>query len=236
MVPALPTAKWQHRSMAFPHHIILATFSAPLTGAPGRAFTRAYCPSPSYADNRRATLTGQYPQRQATTRITDIFKETGWLVTESATEVPSSPDTPVFRLLEEPDPAILTDLLDTYPQCVLAAVTLTGDHTTMSLHWPGVAEDGDCAELVSPLDLAPTLAAIAGLDVRPNARLSFDGLNLVPVLRYGAAGHAALFFDNGIRTIDASLIDGEAHPESQRAALQNEWDIWRGFMGFGPLQ
>ncbi|MCQ9331749.1 hypothetical protein [Corynebacterium phoceense] len=219
--------------MHSPSLIVLATFAAPLSDAPGQAFSRCYNPAPAYPANRRAALTGQYPQREATTRITDVFAEAGWTVTEDPTAHHTGP---TFLLLEEPDPAILTDLLDTNPQCVLAAVTLTGDHTTMSLDWPGVVEDGDCAELVSPLDLAPTLAAIAGLDVRPNARLSFDGLNLVPVLRYGAAGHAALFFDNGIRTIDASLIDGEAHPESLRAALQDEWDTWRGFMGFGPLQ
>ena len=65
---------------------------------------------------------------------------------------------------------------------------------------------------------------------------SFDGLNLIPVIRYGASGHAALFFDNGIRMQDASLIDGHASKESRRAALQEEWDIWREFMDFGPLQ
>ena len=35
---------------------------------------------------------------------------------------------------------------------------------------------------------------------------------------------------------DASLIDGHASKESRRAALQEEWDTWREFMDFGPLQ
>lgn len=90
--------------------------------------------------------------------------------------------------------------------------------------------------MVSPIDLAPTLAAIAGLDVRPNAQLSFDGLNLVPVLRHGASGHAALFFDNGVRMIDASLIDDTATPPHERARLQDEWETWNKFITLGPLQ
>lgn len=208
--------------------ITLATFSHWPTelAPPGLRFDNCYPPATDYPSARNAVLTGQYPQRRARYRISDVFADAGWRVTEGAE--PAQPDENVFRLWEEPG-----SLPDTG---VVAVATLSDSPGPMSIFWPGVAEGGTSQELVSPMDLAPTLAAIAGLDVRPNARLSFDGLNLIPVIRYGASGHAALFFDNGIRMQDASLIDGHASKESRRAALQEEWDTWREFMDFGPLQ
>lgn len=203
----------------------------------GVSFTNAWSPAPDYADARRAVLTGQYPQRRAWTRITSIFAAAGFTVTESAVStVPTVPtvsaDTAgTFRLLEQPEVETLHTLGG-----VVAMCSLLDSPAAMSIYWPGVAEEGSSAELVSPLDLAPTLAAIAGLDVRPNAQLSFDGLNLVPVLRHGAAGHAALFFDDGVRMPDAVLKGGFAKPESARARLYDEWKAWRGFMELGPLQ
>ena len=200
----------------------------------GVSFTNAWSPAPRYADARRAVLTGQYPQRRAWTRITSIFAAAGFTVTESAVStVPTvSADTAgTFRLLEQPEVGTLHTLGG-----VVAMCSLLDSPAAMSIYWPGVAEEGSSAELVSPLDLAPTLAAIAGLDVRPNAQLSFDGLNLVPVLRHGAAGHAALFFDDGVRMPDAVLKSGFAKPESARARLHDEWNTWRRFMELGPLQ
>ncbi|MGX1738723.1 hypothetical protein ACWIB8_06070 [Corynebacterium flavescens] len=203
----------------------------------GVSFTNAWSPAPRYADTRRAVLTGQYPQRRAWTRITSIFAAAGFTVTESAVStVPTvsadSADTAgTFRLLEQPEVETLHNLGG-----VVAMCSLLDSPAAMSIYWPGVAEEGSSAELVSPLDLAPTLAAIAGLDVRPNAQLSFDGLNLVPVLRHGAAGHAALFFDDGVRMPDAVLKGDIAKPESARDRLYDEWKAWRGFMELGPLQ
>lgn len=200
----------------------------------GVSFTNAWSPAPRYADARRAVLTGQYPQRRAWTRITSIFAAAGFTVTESAvsTVATVSADTAgTFRLLEQPEVETLHTLGG-----VVAMCSLLDSPAAMSIYWPGVAEEGSSAELVSPLDLAPTLAAIAGLDVRPNAQLSFDGLNLVPVLRHGAAGHAALFFDDGVRMPDAVLKSGFAKPESARARLHDEWNTWRRFMELGPLQ
>lgn len=208
--------------------ITLATFDhAPDSELRGMRFKNAWVPSPRYAESRRGVLTGQYPQRGATTRITEIFEASGFEVREDTQ--PSS--SPVFRLLEQPDPLLLNDL-----DGVVAVCSLQGEKSAMALFWPGVAESGECTELVSPLDLAPTLAAIAGLDVRPNAPLSFDGLNLVPVLRYGASGHAALFFDNGVRTHDAVLVDASATPPSALPHLREEWETWKQFMALGPLQ
>ncbi|MDO5032941.1 hypothetical protein [Corynebacterium sp.] len=208
--------------------LTLVTFTqAPESALRGMCFSNAWAASPSYAQSRRAALTGQYPQRHATTRITDVFADAGWQVRED-----TSPTTePTFRLLEQPDPQLLGKLSG-----VVAVCSLNEGNLPMSLWWPGVAESGTCRELVSPMDLAPTLAAIAGLDVRPNAALSFDGLNLVPVVRYGAAGHAALFFDNGVRMPDAVLLDDVATPPHARTRLLDEWQAWRGFMEFGPLQ
>ena len=70
----------------------------------------------------------------------------------------------------------------------------------------------------------------------PTPPLSFDGLNLVPVLRYGASGHAALFFDNGVRMQDAVLVDDSATPPSALPRLREEWETWKRFMALGPLQ
>ncbi len=208
--------------------ITLATFDhAPQSALRGMRFGNAWGTSPSYAESRRGVLTGQYPQRGATTRITDIFAAAGFEVREDTRPASSR----VFRLLEQPDPHVLDDL-----DGVVAVCSLQEDKAAMSLLWPGVAESGECTELVSPLDLAPTLAAIAGLDVRPNAPLSFDGLNLVPVLRYGASGHGALFFDNGVRMHDATLVDGTATPPSALPRLRDEWETWKRFMAMGPLQ
>ena len=216
--------------------ITLATFTRwpEHLDPPGMHFTNAWTPSPTYSEARNSTLTGQYPQRKATTRITDVFTDAGWHVTEG-TDAPDEPQN-VFRLWEEPG-----DLTLPRPDGILAVATLgqpadSAEPTPLAIFWPGVAESGESRELVSPMDLAPTLAAIAGLDVRPNAQLSFDGMNLVPVLRYGASAHAALFFPNGIRMQDASLIDGVASDTSRRAALQDEWDTWHTFVQMGPLQ
>lgn len=216
--------------------ITLATFThwPERLDPPGRIFTNAWTPSPEYPEARNSTLTGQYPQRHAETRITDVFDRAGWHVTEGR-DTPVTADN-IFRLWEEPDTLELPS-----PDGVLAVATLAQpanaeESTPLSILWPGIAEDGESRELVSPMDLAPTLAAIAGLDVRPNAELSFDGMNLVPVLRYGASAHAALFFPNGIRMQDASLIDGVASDESRRAQLEDEWNTWRKFMHMGPLQ
>jgi len=208
--------------------ITLATFDhAPETALRGVRFNNTWVPSETYADSRRGTLTGQYPQRQATTRISEIFAGVGYEVREDTQ--PAGSD--VFRLLEQPSLEELNDV-----NGVIAVCSLLGGNSPMSVLWPGVAESGENNELVSPIDLAPTLAAIAGLDVRPNAQLSFDGLNLVPVLRHGASGHAALFFDNGVRMIDASLIDDTATPPHERARLQDEWETWNKFITLGPLQ
>ncbi|MFS0095973.1 hypothetical protein ACL1GL_06465 [Corynebacterium striatum] len=217
--------------------ITLATFvTAPAAALIGMRFDNAWAPSPSYAQSRNSVLTGQYPQREAKTRITDIFREAGYSVSEDIDSPPGTEDAPVFRLLEEPaDPARLRDVAK---HGVVAVCSLSGGPSPMSLAWPGVTDTAapSCKELVSPMDLAPTLAAIAGLDVRPNAQLSFDGLNLVPVVRYGASGHAALFFDNGVRMQDAVLIDDVASPARHAARLRDEWETWHRFMRFGPLQ
>ncbi|MEX3517068.1 hypothetical protein VVR26_06385 [Corynebacterium camporealensis] len=205
--------------------LTLATFSGtPSFPLRGKRFTRAYAPRTDYPSNRKATLTGQYPQREALTTISAIFSNAGWHTTEGL-----DTEGPTFRLLEEPDSLPDSGVI------AVATGLATGD-CELYIYWPGVAEDGESAELVSPLDLAPTLAAIAGLDVRPNAALSFDGLNLVPVLRYGADGHAALFFDNGIRTQDAWLINGHCSHPDKHTALEDEWQLWKQFMDYGPLQ
>ena len=192
--------------------ITLATFTRwpEHLDPPGMRFTNAWTPSPTYSEARNSTLTGQYPQRKATTRITDVFTDVGWHVTEG-TDTPNEPQN-VFRLWEEP-----SNLTLPRPDGILAVATLgqpadSAEPTPLAIFWPGVAESGESRELVSPMDLAPTL------------------------LRCGASAHAALFFPNGIRMQDASLIDGVASDESRRAQLQDEWDTWHTFVQMGPLQ
>lgn len=219
--------------------LTLATFDhLPTRELRGVRFSNAWAPSPHYAESRRAVLTGQYPQRHAWTRITAVFASAGFTVTESARPQRAKPanrqlgkPTNTFHLLEQPTIDAVQGL-----EGVVALCSLSDSPAAMSIHWPGVAESGTNSELVSLLDLAPTLAAIAGLDVRPNAQLSFDGLNLVPVLRYGASGHAALFFDDGVRMPDAVLKGDVAKPKKARDRLHEEWLAWRGFMELGPLQ
>ncbi|WKD58531.1 hypothetical protein [Corynebacterium caspium] len=200
--------------------ITLATFTRiDPAFLPGLRFTNAWSPSASYPDARLSTLTGQYYQRQPRTRITDIFATAGYRITE--TTAVAGPHT--FRLLEEPSPAELQNCPG-----VIATTSLLESPCNMAIYWPGVATGGHNTELVSPLDLAPTLAAIAGLDVRPNAPLSFDGMNLVPVIRYNAAGHGALFFPDGqVRGPQGFLSSPQR---------ENEWAAWEGFMKLGPLQ
>lgn len=186
---------------------------------PGVRFRNAWSPSQVYKQARLSTLTGQYFQREPVTRITDVFADAGYTITES----PAARGENVFRLLEEPNVQALSECPG-----VIAATSLLDAPVAMSVYWPEVATSGESNELVSPLDLAPTLAAIAGLDVRPNARLSFDGLNLVPVLRHGAAGHGALFFEDGSMRGPQGLIEGETRAD--------EWNTWHQFMTMGPLQ
>ena len=78
--------------------ITLATFTRwpEHLDPPGMRFTNAWTPSPTYSEARNSTLTGQYPQRKATTRITDVFTDVGWHVTEG-TDAPDEPQN-VFRL------------------------------------------------------------------------------------------------------------------------------------------
>ena len=79
--------------------ITLATFDhAPETALRGVRFNNTWVPSETYADSRRGTLTGQYPQRQATTRISEVFAGVGYEVREDTQ--PAGED--VFRLLEQP--------------------------------------------------------------------------------------------------------------------------------------
>lgn len=131
--------------------ITLATFvTAPAAALIGMRFDNAWAPSPSYAQSRNSVLTGQYPQREAKTRITDIFREAGYSISEDIDSPPGTEDAPVFRLLEEPaDPARLRDVAK---HGVVAVCSLSGGPSPMSLAWPGVTDTAatSCKELVSP--------------------------------------------------------------------------------------
>ncbi len=80
----------------------------------------------------------------------------------------------VFRLLEQPSPEELDQV-----EGVIAVCSLLGGNAPMSVLWPGVAENGENNELVSPIDLAPTLAAIAGLDVRRESAYVSEGTHVL---------------------------------------------------------
>ena len=99
--------------------ITLATFThwPEHLDPPGTRFTNAWTPSPTSSEARNSVLTGQYPQRKATTRITDVFTDAGWHVTEG-TDTPDQGQN-VFRLWEEPG-----DLTLPRPDGILAVATL----------------------------------------------------------------------------------------------------------------
>jgi len=67
------------------------------------------------------------------------------------------------------------------------------------VRWPGVVAAGSAStELVSTLDILPTVLSLAGLDMKalmPSDR-AIDGINLSPILlqRPGAKGHACYFY------------------------------------------
>lgn len=202
---------------------------APELTLPGLNFSRAYAPSTDFRSARLGLLTGQYPQRQPVTRFASLIG--------TVAEDFSPADVHIIERAE-----ITPDLLDQANDSGAATFfvghpTIDDHRVRMSLLWPGVTDtnlphdtiDGvvTCNELVSTLDIAPALAAIAGYDVRPNAQLSFDGMNLTPVIRYGATGHGGLFFDDG------TVI---TPTEVRRKADDPEWSMWHQFMNMGPLQ
>ena len=200
----------------------------------GLNFTHAHTTSADFAESRLALLTGQYQQRGPKTRIEDIiplkvteFLEKGGL-----------------QLIECRRWEGGTEELD--PEAVIVATSpnpVGDDYSTpLVIRWPGVTKPGTtCSELVFTLDIVPTIAAITGVDTRPNAPLSVDGMNLTPVIRYGAAAHRALFYDGGeVITIDAHLKDGRltagADSPDTVAALTDQWNLWHNVMAMGPLQ
>ncbi|WIM67520.1 hypothetical protein QP027_10525 [Corynebacterium breve] len=180
--------------------MLLITGTRPGVPLPGLVFENSHAIGADYRANRLSVLTGQYPQRGATTRVDDILADLEIIELEEITECPP---------------------LDQ----VVCCAELTG---RFSIYWPGVAESGVCNELTSLIDIAPTLIAIAGGDVRPNSPLSFDGLNLVPVMRHGASGHGALFFDDG------RVLGPHGYLDQARAA--DEWGFWQQMIAQqGPL-
>ncbi|CAB0885642.1 hypothetical protein FRC0411_00065 [Corynebacterium diphtheriae] len=202
---------------------------APELTLPGLNFSRAYAPSTDFRSARLGLLTGQYPQRQPVTRFASLIG--------TVAEDFSPADVHIIERAEI-TPELITQAHDSNAAtCFVGHPTIDDHHVRMSLLWPGVTDtnlphdtiDGvvTCNELVSTLDIAPTLAAIAGYDVRPNAQLSFDGMNLTPVIRYGATGHGGLFFDDG------TVI---TPTEVRRQANDPEWSMWHQFMNMGPLQ
>lgn len=105
--------------------ITLATFDhAPETALRGVRFNNTWVPSETYADSRRGTLTGQYPQRQATTRISEVFAGVGYEVREDT--APAGDD--VFRLLEQPSLEELDQV-----EGVIAVCSLLGGNAPMSV-------------------------------------------------------------------------------------------------------
>ena len=59
-----------------------------------------------------------------------------------------------------------------------------GHRVPLIIRWPGVTTPGStCAVPVMGIDLAPTLADATGTPPSPDARIGFDGVSLVPLLR-----------------------------------------------------
>ena len=199
----------------------------------GLSFTNTHVTSRDFRESRLALLTGQYHQRQPRTRIEEIVPLT-------SSEYLGEGGLQLIECRRFEQSAELD------PEAVVVATSPNAKDenygTSLMIYWPGVTEPGTtCDELVSTLDIVPTIAAITGVDTRPNAPLSVDGMNLIPVIRYGAAAHRALFYDNGeVITLDAHLKDGalstaEGSPETIEA-LTDQWNLWHNIVGMGPLQ
>ena len=200
----------------------------------GLNFTNAHTTSADFAESRLALLTGQYQQRGPKTRIEDI-------IPLNATEYLGEGGLQLIECRRWDGNAE-----DLNPEAVIVATSpnpVGDDYSTpLVIRWPGVTTPGsECTEIVSTLDIVPTIAAITGVDTRPNAPLSVEGMNLTPVIRYGAAAHRALFYDDGeVITIDAhlkkgALTAGTESPDTA-AALTDQWNLWHNIMTMGPLQ
>lgn len=104
------------------------------------------------------------------------------------------------------------------------------------VRWPGVARSGQvCMDIASTLDLFPTIARAAGVGL-PEGRV-YDGYDLTPLLRDGAAGPRGPFYYCLGNTLEA-IREGpwkyrfarartERDPEAQAAApalFHLDWD------------
>src|SRR5699024_6684087 len=73
-----------------------------------------------------------------------------------------------------------------------------GVRVPFTIRWPGVAAPGaQREELVSSMDLLPTLLGAAGVD--PPSTQAIDGRDLRPLLEGTASGHEMLHFDTGFQ-------------------------------------
>jgi arylsulfatase A-like enzyme len=125
-----------------------------------------------------------------------------------------------------------------------------GVRTNFIARWPGVISPGtSTAEMISSLDIFPTLAALSGAAVPPDLKL--DGVNLLPVLQGREKSPRTEFFWHSrnsraarvgrFKWVEApafrGLFDLEADPGEERdlsqekpeqlAAVQERWLNWR---------
>jgi choline-sulfatase len=83
--------------------------------------------------------------------------------------------------------------------------------------WPGhvPAQDGPTSQLVSHVDVVPTLLELAGATPAPDAP-PLQGQSLVPALREGAAARAAVFCETTIGDLPNPQINA-------RMILRGDW-------------
>lgn len=239
----------------------------------GVTFTNAFSPVASEHGAWLAIVTGQYPQRwgiftagqsgeNPELTIDEALGEVGYTI--STTFEPEFAPTPYFCQLEvsaESADAEIANILDDLEEAegltetiviYTSLASMPGQPVPLIMSWPGTLEPATSTKLVSLLDLFPTFAGLAGLEVTDTSALKADGLNLFEILDTDLE-HATLYNDDGVnwraRSPQYTLTNRDGLQLTDNATgasvtseyphvveeLHDRYTLWRSVMDHGPL-
>ena len=95
-----------------------------------------------------------------------------------------------------------------------------GVRTPILFSWPGTLQPGERSELVSSIDLVPTMLAAAGARLPPD----LPGLNLLPALKQQTAWQRDAIFGEGFSHDIAEISDPQASL-LYRWCIQDRWKL-----------